>query len=556
MYYTGAYLGPFLRPVTDLLETLAEDIGKGENFSSTSLRGQYQNANVLLWQQICDLALPTPGGTHFAGSGATAFSVAAQQHLRDTNSFMGTFKQVETALSAYINTVITESNREDEGLTTLTSQLKNYCAGHEDVEATLRMLLPQGSVAGMIKEAIGGATVDSVIQDGPTSNLLRSLERVYWQIQERGDQYFQGQTQLTPEIATPPAISLANQQQYVTIATDLLYRDVSKIFGRWSDMLQQTTSTLLQTIMNQEVVKPNPNYSEIAFSSNFAGMTPLLLGKPSLNGNGIQFQFNASGITAIMSDGSLQDLDPSAFAMTPLATPFSSLSLQNDPPPRRGTAAMRSISRSVLDQPVDRPASLTVFGTDGGDSWVDGDDGDPISDGWPIVLLFHVRSGIQYTIDIPTNQPVQPPPPYVMIPPGTLPAIYPPPVIHNIIHWVDVIDGRDFSQPFTFNLASSVDIFSGDGTYLRTAVGSPDYSDDTSGSTDWQIALKDPTPARTTVPFPPPPNGQDPTVLFILQHNVYVAVSGTTNGLTPPPPYYQIVAAFSPNDDGPANQGD
>ncbi len=210
---------------------------------------------------------------------------------------------------------------------------------------------------------------------------------------------------------------------------------------------------------------------------------------------------------------------------------------------------MQSITRSVLDQPIDQPATLTVL-------WVDGDNPNDIWTGVIYPLVFRVRSGMSYTIDVPTNTPIQRPPPYVLYPPGTLPAVYPPAVIHDIVHWVDIIDGNANAQPVSFSIASSVDVYSGNGVYLGTAVGSSAGIIHVSSATDRQINMIDPTRRTTTVPFPPPPGGQDPTVLFILQHNVYIGADAISANLTAPsPPYIHPVSAFSPYDAGPPSQG-
>lgn len=557
--YTGRYLGPFMQPVTQLFDILSGDIGEGSIPPSTSIRGQYISSNAALWQRTSTLLLPNSQSTmgpDFAGGGARSFSHAVQQHVLNVASCIDTLNQFQTALSIYNSSVTIACNAEDRKLSDLDSQLWIYCNRHLDVESALQAMLPQQSIAGMIDEAIAGATIMSVMQCGSASDLLITSNAMYIKTTEAVTHSFKMLNILTSSSNPASTTSTAGSanpspdlKTKVLTALDLLYSDLQTIFTRWANAIQQATSTFQHTIAGLQIASSGPQHLDLIMTdphlarimAQFESQglkkgsqaTTLPTPAPDLAASLLttgNVSATASSTTTDLTDstlvtgGSGLDSGPMLSIDQNLG---SSVNKQDAPP--TVDAAIYSVPRGINEP--DRTIIVIDAGSTDGTSVVGLEPVSIINVG---PYFFRILAGINYTVEVPVDMPSPsewrpPKPPYDPTAPGAPRLLYSVPVIRNIYHTVTVVGGEVRDLPFSFVVESSVDIYSGNGTFLRRAIGS--FASATGPADDVNTAWLDPGSTATTVPYQPALWGGGglqamiPTALFILKHNIAVAAN-------------------------------
>ncbi len=146
-------------------------------------------------------------------------------------------------------------------------------------------------------------------------------------------------------------------------------------------------------------------------------------------------------------------------------------------------------------------------------------------------FYFSIQGSISYTLDVPL----------AWHPPLVQSGSDSPPVIRNIQQDVYVVDGNNPNKPFDFQVSSSVEVYSGDGTTLLATInGNP--AGTIHATNDIDYALQDYTSIATTTPYQPYPSDfvgpRVPTTLFVLKHIIHVtADSGYQINASPSSPY-------------------
>lgn len=187
-------------------------------------------------------------------------------------------------------------------------------------------------------------------------------------------------------------------------------------------------------------------------------------------------------------------------------------------------AATQSITRTEND-----PITSTIVIDAEGDT-IAGSLEPTIDIGAVAPFYFAIQGSIAYTLDMPV----------AWQPPLVLSGSDSSPVIRNIKQDVYVADGNNPNLPFGFKVSSSVEVYSGDGTLLKTITGN--LADTVHARNDIDYALQDSTSIPTTTPYQPSPRDfvgpRNPTTLFILKHILYVtADSGFQLKANPSSPF-------------------
>lgn len=462
--------------VTNYIQPLTQPL-EGLYTSFTQLASQHRDMDDRLRSHKDDLL---SGSTFtFQGSGADAFASLVNYYLDTSEKHMQAFDDASGAVQTCHSTITTASNNADaaglhEGLTThVLSQVSHndiVQRGSDPIQAVINDM--HRTVNDMGGSA--GDTFNSLLHFH-FGNAFDDL------LKEGGDA-----KQLTGDLMN-------------------LLQDTGRVLGQWAssifDAVQKCHLSIQSTFMNVPnwpINVDNPNMNILNWLIN--------AGNPM---NVLNWFVNADNpVNSLLTpEGPTNPLNPSDG--DPGANVPDTILSKRKTATAQGGIGWNTITVRVTDENTADVGQIVG----GGD--------DP---GFPLPPApFRVIGTIVYTVDIP----------YALGPvPHTGP--YPPPVIRNIQHGVQVLGGNRPDLDFKFHASSSVEVYSGNGILLQTVIGLPVSTPTNPNNYPYDIdwAWQDLSRIPTTVPYQPPdyPPGfvgpPIPTTLFKLKHIMSVVADG------------------------------